>query len=101
MAAEPDVGLAFSRSYAPDAEYGESKNVFRSGASAVRHLDDGMLAGVAIALMDAVRYVNGTVGIDVADVLKTATADAGAAAAPRPPIGSRHRLTGPYSYDRQ
>jgi hypothetical protein len=65
--------LAFSRSHAPDAEYGESKSAFRSGASAVTHLDDGMLAGVAIALMNAVHYVTGTLGIDVADLLKMAT----------------------------
>jgi N-acetylglucosamine-6-phosphate deacetylase len=36
-------------------------------------LDDGTLAGSAITLMDAVRYMTGTLGIGVADVLKMAT----------------------------
>jgi N-acetylglucosamine-6-phosphate deacetylase len=36
-------------------------------------LDDGTLAGAAITLMDAVRYMTGTLGIGLADVLKMAT----------------------------
>jgi N-acetylglucosamine-6-phosphate deacetylase len=36
-------------------------------------LDDGTLAGAAITLMDAVRYVTGTLGVDLADALKMAT----------------------------
>src|SRR5207244_7271756 len=36
-------------------------------------LDDGTLAGAAITLMDAVRYMTGTLGIGVAEVLKMAT----------------------------
>ena len=36
-------------------------------------LDDGTLAGAAITLMDAVRYVTATLGVDLADALKMAT----------------------------
>jgi N-acetylglucosamine-6-phosphate deacetylase len=36
-------------------------------------LDDGTLAGAAITLMDAVRYTNRKLGIDLADALKMAT----------------------------
>jgi N-acetylglucosamine-6-phosphate deacetylase len=36
-------------------------------------LDDGTLAGAAITLMDAVRYVTATLRIDLADALKMAT----------------------------
>jgi N-acetylglucosamine-6-phosphate deacetylase len=36
-------------------------------------LDDGTLAGAAITLMDAVRYVTGTLGVGLADALKMAT----------------------------
>jgi N-acetylglucosamine-6-phosphate deacetylase len=36
-------------------------------------LDDGTLAGTAITLMDAVRYMTGTLGVGLADVLKMAT----------------------------
>jgi N-acetylglucosamine-6-phosphate deacetylase len=36
-------------------------------------LDDGTLAGAAITLMDAVRYMTGTLGIGLADALKMAT----------------------------
>jgi N-acetylglucosamine-6-phosphate deacetylase len=36
-------------------------------------LDDGTLAGAAITLMDAVRYVTGTLGIGLADALRMAT----------------------------
>jgi N-acetylglucosamine-6-phosphate deacetylase len=36
-------------------------------------LDDGTLAGAAITLMDAVRYVTGTLGVSLAEALKMAT----------------------------
>jgi N-acetylglucosamine-6-phosphate deacetylase len=36
-------------------------------------LDDGTLAGAAITLMDAVRYMTGTLHVDLADALKMAT----------------------------
>jgi N-acetylglucosamine-6-phosphate deacetylase len=36
-------------------------------------LDDGTLAGAAITLMDAVRYMTGTLDVDLADALKMAT----------------------------
>jgi N-acetylglucosamine-6-phosphate deacetylase len=36
-------------------------------------LDDGTLAGAAITLMDAVRYMTGTLGVGLADALKMAT----------------------------
>ena len=37
-------------------------------------LDDGTLAGAAITMLDAVRYVRRTIGIDLADALTMATA---------------------------
>ncbi|HLH48562.1 MAG TPA: N-acetylglucosamine-6-phosphate deacetylase, partial [Roseiarcus sp.] len=37
-------------------------------------LDDGTLAGAAITMLDAVRYVHQTIGVDLADALAMATA---------------------------
>jgi N-acetylglucosamine-6-phosphate deacetylase len=55
----------------PDTFYLEGRRVTKVGAKLT--LDDGTLAGAAITLMDAVRYVTGKLGVDLADALKMAT----------------------------
>jgi N-acetylglucosamine-6-phosphate deacetylase len=49
-------------------------------------LEDGTLAGAAITLMDAVRYANRTLGIDLADALRMATST------PARLLGVSHRI---------
>ena len=55
----------------PDVFTLEGRRASRVGSRLT--LDDGTLAGAAITLMDAVRYLTGTLGMGLADVLKMAT----------------------------
>jgi N-acetylglucosamine-6-phosphate deacetylase len=55
----------------PKTFYLEGRRVTQVGARLA--LDDGTLAGAAITLMDAVRYVTRELGVSLADALKMAT----------------------------
>jgi N-acetylglucosamine-6-phosphate deacetylase len=55
----------------PDVFTLEGRRASRVGTRLT--LDDGTLAGAAITLMDAVRYLTGTLGIGLSEVLKMAT----------------------------